>query len=256
MFHGSIKAFLTLLILLFALTTLSILTLCALQKPLSATRRFIFKLVMLVNNMSLTVEGTRAQNPLLLVSNHCSYLDVILLGSLEDICFTPKSDVRKWPVIGYTVALFGAIFVSRNPRDAKQVQQQVLEGLRQHRPLSLFPEGTTNNGHTLVPFKPSLFNIVKLWEGDTLLTIQPVTIQYKTLNGKPIQGAEMDAIAWYGDMDFFPHLWQFMQQKSMHAHITFHPPLVYDKHTDRKTLAMEAENIVRKGLGIIETPTS
>ena len=248
--RASIKALCIALLMFGAITVLGLLQLVGLHRYLSCTRVRIYRLTMRITGITLSAKGVIAPSPVLLVSNHCSYLDVILMGSLRDICFTPKSDVRSWPVIGLMVALFGAAFVSRNPRDAKDVQQQIFTALRTNRPLSLFPEGTTNDGRSLYPFKPSMFNLAHVWDGAEMLTIQPVSLRYVSLDGQPMQGTDFDVVAWYGDFEFFSHLWQFLHHRSMHAHITFHAPLTYDKDTHRKTLARQAEDIVRQGLGL------
>jgi 1-acyl-sn-glycerol-3-phosphate acyltransferase len=253
--RASLKALGIALLMLSAIAVLGLLQTIGKTAWLSAARVMVYRLTMRITGMTLSVNGEIAPAPVLLVSNHCSYLDVILMGSLRDICFTPKSDVRSWPVIGLTVALFGSVFVSRNPRDAKQVQEQIFTALRSHRPLSLFPEGTTNNGRSLFPFKPSMFNLAHVWDGAEQLTIQPVSLRYASLNGQPMEGDDYDKVAWYGDIDFFPHLWQLLQQRSVHAHLTFHPPLAYDADTHRKTLARQAEDIVRQGLGLAAIPT-
>lgn len=247
--RAAIKAPLLALLIFFAIGLLA--TLTALRIPRQRTRMWLYRRCMQLTGMRLTTQGTFSPAPLLLVSNHCSYIDVILLGSLQDVAFTPKSEVRAWPVIGALVALFGAVFVERNPRKAKQVQAQIFDALKLHRPVSLFPEGTTNNGRTLFPFKPSLFSMAELWDGQEKLHIQPVTIRYDALNAAPMNDAAWDEVAWYGDIDFFPHLWNFLKQKRVDATIIFHAELLAESNKwDRKKLAASAHSVIAQSLNL------
>ncbi len=221
----------------------------ALGIPRGKMRTRLYRICALITDLHFKTEGHISTTPLMLVSNHCSYVDVILLGSLQDIAFTPKSDVRDWPIIGTLVMLFGAIFVERNPRKAKDVQTQIYAAIQSGRPLSLFPEGTTNNGRHLLPFKPSLFSLAEMWDATEPLHIQPVSIRYDSLNLMPLNKAAWDTIAWYGDIEFFPHLWQFLKQKHLEATIIFHPELpITEEKRDRKKLAAEAHAIVASSL--------
>lgn len=252
--RAGIKALLIALLAISALCILALTQTLRLHRLQSFLRVSVYRLTLRILGVRVTVHGQFAPSPVFLVSNHCSYLDVIIMGSIRDICFTPKSDVRAWPFIGLLISLFGVIFVSRNPKDAKEVQHAILTGLNSHRPLSLFPEGTTNNGRELLDFKPSMFHLAHLWTGSDTLAIQPASLRYDLLNGKPMHDTDFDKVAWYGDMDFFPHLWQFLHCSSLHAEFTLHPPLDYDATTHRKTLARQAQDIVRLGLKL-DTPS-
>jgi 1-acyl-sn-glycerol-3-phosphate acyltransferase len=252
--RAGIKALLLALLAVLALCVLGVMQALRLHRLQSTLRVCVYRLTLRILGIRVTVHGTFAPSPVFLVSNHCSYLDVMIMGSIRDICFTPKSDVRTWPFIGLLITLFGVIFVSRNPKDAKEVQHAILTGLHSQRPLSLFPEGTTNNGRELLAFKPSMFQLVHLWNGSQTLAIQPASLRYDRLDGKPMHDTDFDKVAWYGDMDFFPHLWQFLHCSSLHAEFTLHPPLDYDTTTHRKTLAQHAQDIVRLGLKL-DTPS-
>jgi 1-acyl-sn-glycerol-3-phosphate acyltransferase len=250
--RAAIKAPLLALLIFTAIFILASLTFLGISRANARTR--LYRICMALTGMRLKTEGSFSPTPLLLVSNHCSYIDVIMLGSRYDIAFTPKSDVRSWPVIGALVALFGAVFVERNPRKAKEVQAQIYTELRSNRPVSLFPEGTTNDGRHLLPFKPSIFNLAETWDAPETLHIQPVSIRYDALNGAPLEGSAWDNIAWYGEMDFFPHLWQFLKQKRLDATIIFHPELpIAEGKQDRKQLAASAHTAVAAGLNLQHT---
>jgi 1-acyl-sn-glycerol-3-phosphate acyltransferase len=206
--------------------------------------------------IKLTVLGNPAPAPALLVSNHQSYLDVIALGASAHMCFTPKSDVAGWPLIGALIREFGVVFVSRERTRAKEVMGDLMRELEAGRRMCVFPEGTTNDGRSLLPFKASPFSLCERWQEHhpAPLAVQPLSVIYETLDGQPIIGDAWDTIAWYGDMDFFPHLWGVMQRKSITMRLEFHPVVAID-NADRKALAAFCEKRVRESLpALYEVP--
>jgi 1-acyl-sn-glycerol-3-phosphate acyltransferase len=93
----------------------------------------------------------------LLVANHLSYLDIVLLSSLTPCVFVAKNEVKDWPVFGWFARLAGTVFVDRNDRrDAARANELIRSALREGALVVLFPEGTSSNGSTVLPFKSSL----------------------------------------------------------------------------------------------------
>lgn len=203
--------------------------------------------------VSYTVEGEElVDGPALIVSNHCSYIDIALLGALGAMRFTPKSDVRNWPVLGTIPVAFDVIFVDRRPGTAKKSQRDMHDVLEAGERLCVFPEGTTNNGRELMPFKPTLFHLAETWQGETPLKVQPVTIRYLRVNGKPLDVAEHDAlwdkVAWYGASGFIPHLWELARQRRIEACLHCHPPITLAEGEGRKQLAERSREAVASRL--------
>ncbi|MEI6730325.1 MAG: lysophospholipid acyltransferase family protein, partial [Pseudomonadota bacterium] len=123
-------------------------------------------------SLKVNIKGEIAKSrPLLIISNHFSYLDVFALGSVGDIKFTPKSDVGSWPVIGLFAKMAGCIFIDRRRSGTLRNKNAVSDAILQGKAISIFPEGTTGDGTALLPFKSSLFSIID----ENKLLIQPVT---------------------------------------------------------------------------------
>lgn len=99
-----------------------------------------------------------AQRPSLMVMNHVSWLDIFLLTSIQPATFIAKSEIRRWPLIGWLVAGAGTLFIERSSRHAvRHVNQQIIHRLSCGEHVAFFPEGTTTDGRIIRPFHTSLF---------------------------------------------------------------------------------------------------
>jgi len=108
--------------------------------------------------ISLTVQGTPpAHGPVLLVCNHLSWLDILTIHAARHVRFVSKSVVRHWPVIGTLSNGAGSLYIERErQRDAMRVVHHMAEALRNGDVIAVFPEGTTSDGHGLLPFHANL----------------------------------------------------------------------------------------------------
>lgn len=123
---------------------------------------FAFAVICVIIGIRVKVEGEVAgARPLLLVSNHISYLDILILGWKTTARFTPKNDIAKWPVISTVCRLLDCVFIDRANGSIKEVRGKIYNGLAAGEVISLFPEGTTGNGRRILPFKSSLFSIAE-----------------------------------------------------------------------------------------------
>lgn len=170
-----------------------------------------------------------------LVANHVSYLDIMAIGAWTDTVFVARGDVAGWPVIGPLSRLIGTVFVSRSPARAGQERDRVLAALRRHRCLCFFPEGTSSDGRTVLPFRSALFDAVL----ESGAAIQPVTLAWR--DGEA-------AYAWYGDMSLLPHLGRVLMRSGVRIDLIRHPAVASGAFADRRALARHAENAVRSGL--------
>jgi 1-acyl-sn-glycerol-3-phosphate acyltransferase len=103
----------------------------------------------------------RQTGPLLLVSNHVSWMDILLFLSLGPVRFVSKSEVQFWPVIGHFAQACRTLFIQRtSKRDARMVVQRMSESLQKGDLIAIFPEGTTTVGETVLPFHANLFESV------------------------------------------------------------------------------------------------
>ncbi len=208
-------------------------------------RRWLCAALLRILSIDVQVSGKIVAAPALVVANHCSYLDVALLGAQREMCFTPKSDVRSWPLFGYIAVLFGSIFVNRSPSKAKIAQIALLEKLKTEILVCVFPEGTTNDGRHLLPFKSSLFSLV---EASDNLPVQPITIKYLSCDGEPMNEVTWPQIAWYGDATFVAHFLGVLRFRKIKASLYIHEPIYNQVGEGRKELAARCFELIKDKL--------
>jgi 1-acyl-sn-glycerol-3-phosphate acyltransferase len=190
----------------------------------------------------------------LMVSNHTSYLDIIVLGGVSPVSFVAKSEVNDWPFFGLMARLYETVFVERNRRSkAGAARDQLRQRLKAGDALVLFPEGTSNDGNRVLPFKSALMGAVEAEVGSDAqghvrhVPVQPVSITYVGFQGMPMGRENRPLFAWYGDMELVPHLWEAVTAGPVEVVVEFHQPMSVDTVGDRKTLAARAEAVVRRG---------
>ncbi|MCE7886346.1 MAG: 1-acyl-sn-glycerol-3-phosphate acyltransferase [Alphaproteobacteria bacterium PRO2] len=184
------------------------------------------------------------------MSNHLSYLDVPLLGSILKASFVAKSEVEKWPVFGFLSKLQQTEFIERRRTAIADETNKIAAKVASGRSLIIFPEGTSTSGYDVEPFKSSLFTLA-LGEGNEDIFLQPVTIRLDEVSGRaPATKDERDLYAWPRDLDMGlpPHLWRFAKTSGARLTVTFHPPVRARDFTDRKMLAKTCHDSVSKGL--------
>lgn len=211
--------------------------------------RFYHRVCCRILGIETTVRGRLTERrPALLVSNHVSYLDIIVLSSVAPASFVAKSEVARWPYVGLLAKLQRTVFVDRR-RSSTAVQRDAIQRrLEAGDVLILFPEGTSGDGNRVLPFKTALFSVAERRVGDAPLTVQPVTITYTRLDGIPLGHAFRPLLAWYGDMELGPHLWTFLGLGRVRAEVDFHPPIDMDRCGNRRAMAAAAQAAVEAGL--------
>jgi 1-acyl-sn-glycerol-3-phosphate acyltransferase len=189
-----------------------------------------------------------------MVANHTSYLDIIVLGGTTPVSFVAKSEVNTWPFFGLMARLYETVFVERSRRSQAGVaRDQLRERLRAGDALVLFPEGTSNDGNRVLPFKSALMGAVEAEIGTDAkgrvehVPVQPVSITYVGFHGMPMGRENRPLFAWYGDMELVPHLWEAVTAGPIDVVVEFHEPMTVDAAGGRKPLAAMAEAIVRRG---------
>jgi 1-acyl-sn-glycerol-3-phosphate acyltransferase len=168
-----------------------------------------------VMGVELVVQGEPpGRGPLLLVSNHISWLDILVLNAARPSRFVSKADVQGWPVLGRLVVAAGTLFIEREKRrDALRVVHHLAERLRARDVLTVFPEGTTGDGHGLLPFHANLLEAAIATDAPVL----PVALGY----ADPASGQRSDAPAYTGDMTLLASLWRTLGQRRLRAVVTY-----------------------------------
>ncbi len=195
-----------------------------------------------------TVGRPLKKGPILFVVNHTSYADISVLGSQLEACFVAKSEVAKWPVFGLCARLHRTVFVDRRPRFASQQSEILKERLSQGDNLILFPEGTSNDGNFVLPFRSALFSAATIRVDDKPVTVQPVSIAYTHLDGIPMGRHLRPFFAWYGDMELASHLWQFCGIGRPRIEMRFHEPVTIDQFENRKEMASWCHAVIAAGV--------
>jgi lyso-ornithine lipid O-acyltransferase len=189
------------------------------------------------------------QRPLLIASNHISWTDIMIIGSLAEVMFIAKSDVAGWPVLGALSRLQRTMFVERERKGKSNHQAGEIAGrLARNDALVLFAEGSTGDGNHMLPFKSTLFGAARmvLDEGDTeTVYIQPVAIAYTKLHGMPMGRQHRVVASWIGDSDLVPHLKEVLREGAMDVEVQFGEPLEFKAGSDRKQVTRRVEERVR-----------
>jgi 1-acyl-sn-glycerol-3-phosphate acyltransferase len=194
--------------------------------------------------LELEVEGkpqaTADQQPLLIVGNHISWVDIYAYLSVADVRFVAKSEVKSWPLIGWFAANLGTIFVERDrPRDAVRVGREIRDALEAGETVCVFPEGTTTDGSVVLPFSSVLISAAV----DKGVRVQPVSIAYRLADGSPCTRA-----AFTGDETLVTSLWRLAGGGTSSVTVRFLEPIEAEG-LDRRELARQAEDAIRASLG-------
>lgn len=154
----------------------------------------------------------------LIVSNHLSYLDIMVLSSIMPSLYITSVEVQKTFFLGFMAKMGGSLFVERRSKTKLLEEiERITSILKMGFSVTLFPEGTSSNGDKVLPFKGSLFSTAEK-AGTPIL---PVCIKYQSINGKPITIANRDLIYYYGDLLFFPHLVKLFFVRDVQVNVTF-----------------------------------
>ncbi len=212
--------------------------------------RFYHRVCTRLMGLDVVVRGEQVSGgPVLFVSNHSSYLDISVLGSLIPGSFVAKTEVGTWPFFGLLARLQRTVFVERKARTSVDKQRDDIGGrLDAGDSLILFPEGTSSDGNRTLPFKTALFAVAARRIDGHPLTVQPVSVAATRLDGIPMGIAFRPFYAWYGDMDLVPHLWQAFRLGGMTIEVEFHPPVTIDGFSSRKALADHCQRVVADGV--------
>jgi lyso-ornithine lipid O-acyltransferase len=210
------------------------------------------RLIIRMLGVRVTIDGElAAKRPLLLVSNHVSWLDIMVLGSISPLSFIAKAEVRDWPVFGFLAVLQRTVFVDRARRSqTHSVNLSVAERLKAGDIMVLFPEGTTGDGTRLLPFKSALLGAAREAAGpETIVSVQSCVIAYTHRGGLPMSVFQRaEEVAWAGDVTLMPHLLGILRGSPVDVTVRFGTALPFGPDTDRKALTRTLEEDVQTGL--------
>ena len=189
-------------------------------------------------------------HPTLFVVNHSSYLDITILGSLIPGSFVAKTEVAAWPFFGWLAKLQRTVFVERRALKSAAQRDEMARRLENGDNLILFPEGTSDDGNRVLPFKSALLSVAERRPKGKPLTVQPVSVAYTRLDGLPLGRSLRPHFAWYGDMELAPHLWQLAGLGRLTVVVHFHAPVTFEDFGSRKRLSDHCHAKVAEGLAL------
>ncbi len=177
----------------------------------------------------------------MLLANHVSWIDPFALNASVPSRFVAKAEIRAWPLLGTLVTLVGALYIERGRRHAvASANHRVRERLKDGETVAVFPEGTTTDGRSLLPFHsnlvaPALEVGAECW---------PVALRYSE-NGEPTKAA-----AFIGEMSIVTSLWNILLARRLQVEVAFLQPVPTFGDRDRHHVAEEAAERIAAWLGV------
>lgn len=193
--------------------------------------------------------GARKAKGYFFASNHLSYVDGFVLGSLFPVVYVSKSDLKKWPVIGLMSDFSGVLYVDRSRKNKISDHiEAMVDTLSAGANVLFFPEGTSSDGEELLPFKPAFFE-APLAAGAPIV---PLTITYMSVDGESVSATNRDRIYWYADMTFAGHFFRLLSCSNIDVEVDIHPEIrleaVEDSIALRKHACVLTYEAVLKGI--------
>ncbi len=212
--------------------------------------KYWHKLAVWLAGVSVTVKGEiPTTRPLLIVSNHISWMDIPVLGSVMDLSFIAKREVGEMPGANILSFLQRTLFVSReNRREAGKQAQAITDRLLNNEAIVLFAEGTTHDGTLIGDFKSSLFGAAQYALASNLMEtihVQPISIAYTKCHGIHMGRGLRKEVAWIGDQELFPHAKKLILKSGYDVEITFGEMIDVGSFTKRQELALQTHSQVR-----------
>ena len=199
------------------------------------------KITAKIAGADVRVSGAPVKSNVLYISNHVSWLDILALAGATRCAFVAKADMKPWPLIGWLSTSNNTVYVERDNRHTAHHQATALQSaLLTGQPVTLFPEGTTNDGQQLFAFRTSL--IAAVTPAPEQISIQPVAIDYDT------HAAEL---AWVGDEPFGSNALRILGRRGRFP-VTLHflEPLSHADFADRKAIAAHSRAEIAAALGV------
>lgn len=218
------------------------------EKPLFGLHRpwtpritqFVCRNAFRVMQLNLRVSGAPMQHRGAVVANHSSWLDIFTLNASKRIYFVSKSEVARWPGIGWLAKATGTVFIERNRAKAREQTALFEARLLAGHKLLFFPEGTSTDGQQVLPFKSTLFQSFMTPALKDEIWVQPTAVVY---HAPPQRDPRF--YGWWGDMSFGSHLIDTLApMRQGRVDVIYCDPLKVSHFPDRKVLAKACEEAV------------
>ena len=169
--------------------------------------------VLRIMGIGLQVHGRAHPGPVLLVANHISWLDIVVMLAAHYCRFVAKSELKAWPLIGPLATAAGTLYIERSSsRDALRVVHHMAERLQAGDVLAVFPEGTTGDGVAVLPFHANLLQAAIAAQAPA----QAVGLRFVNAWGQP-----SFAPCYIGDDTFVGSVWRTLCARGLVVHVAF-----------------------------------
>lgn len=185
------------------------------------------------------VVGDISHRPGMWISNHISWLDIVVIGSRAPVHFVSKSEVARWPVIGFLARESGTLFLRRGANESGQLVRAMSERIQEGHGVLFFPEGTTGAGHFLRRFHPRLFAAAI----DLNQPVVPLAIRYES------ETQPHPTVPYLDEQSLMANLWQVLGEKRLDITL-FAPEPITDIGDQRRVLAEHSREVIREAMGL------
>lgn len=201
--------------------------------------KFYLKTAARICGARVTCHGKPLQRDVFFIANHVSWIDILVLAGASGTAFVAKAELSQVPVIGWLARINRTVFVARENRMAIAGQIAALkEALADNWSVAVFPEGTTTDGHSLLPFKTSMLRVLEPPPPGVM--VQPVLLDY---------GSIAEWIGWIGAESGLDNAKRVLARRGNFAvDIHFLDPFLPGDHGHRKVIAAEARTAIERAL--------
>lgn len=212
-----------------------------LQKKRTMVQSFFCRLGLKVLGVRVRVDGKVPRLSRLMVGNHMSYLDILVLSSIYSSSYVTSQEIREMAFLGSLCKWAGCLFVERRNRENLSNEvREIKEALESGLMVTIFPEATSTNGEAILRFRSPLYQAAV----DGGVEVQSFCLNYRSVSGQSFSLQNRDLVCWYGDMDFLPHLWRLCLQKSVEVSVDFLPSVSLERFNDNKEIAAFTQKLV------------
>lgn len=204
-------------------------------------RRAWYRRALELSGVEVHTTGEMVEGAALVVGNHVSWLDIPVLGTSSDVRFLSKSEVARWPLIGWLARRNGTLFIRRGAHESEALVRDIGAALQHGHQVAIFPEATTTDGSEVRHFHARLFAAAI----DTESPVQPVAFDY----GREADGG-LPAAAFTAGVGLIPHAWRLLSQERTLVRLRILPPLPIEPETTRRELASRSRAVIRAALGL------
>jgi len=197
-------------------------------------------------NIETRVHGDVHPGNHLMVANHISWKDIVLLNSIYTTRFVAKSEIARWPLVGWLSNKVGTLFVKRgNISDIRRLNEQIAKLMIDGEKVTLFPEGATGEGGEISHLYPGLFqSVIDTQEAaafESPVGVQPIVIIYK------VDEQLSPDIPFTGNTHILENLWSILNYQHITADIYF-TPAIDSQNTTRKLLSQQSHQQMQEVL--------